>query len=62
MECDDVWLDTAGKSSQRLETHDAMRKTTESEREAKDQIMKQAIKYNKYARHGGRRYHNSQRV
>ena len=33
-----------------------MRKTTESVREAKDQIMKQVIKYNKYARHGGRRY------
>ena len=30
--------------------------TAESEREAKDQIMKQTIKYNKYARHGGRRY------
>ena len=27
--------------------------TAESEREAKDQNMKQAIQYNKYARHGG---------
>ena len=44
-------LDKADKNSQRLETYDAMLKTTE--REAKDQITKQI---NKYARKGGRRY------
>ena len=33
--------------------------TAESEREAKDQNMKQAIQYNKYARHGGRQYHQN---
>ena len=41
------------ENSQRLETYDAMRKTTESEREAEDQIMEQV---NKYTRNGGRRY------
>ena len=46
-------LDKADKNSQRPETYDAMRKTTESVREAKDQITEQT---NKYARHGGRRY------
>ena len=50
-ECDDAWVDKADKNSQRPETYDAMRKTTE--REAKDQITKQI---NKYARKGGRRY------
>ena len=34
-------LDKADKNSQRPETQDAMRKTTEREREAKDQIMEQ---------------------
>ena len=41
------------ENSQRLETYDAMRKTTESEREAEDQIMEQV---NKYTRNGGQRY------
>jgi hypothetical protein len=49
----DAWVDKADENRQRLETYDAMRKTTESEREAKDQITEQA---NKYARNGGRRY------
>ena len=49
-------LDKADKNSQRPETQDAMRKTTECEREAKDQIMEQVHKYNKYARKGGRRH------
>ena len=52
-ECDEAWLDEADKNSQRLETYDAMRKTTENEREAKDQITEQT---NQYARKGGRRY------
>ena len=46
-------MDKADENSQRLETYDAMRKTTESEREAEDQIMEQV---NKYTRNGGRRY------
>ena len=50
-ECDEAWLDKADKNRQRLETYDAMRKTTL--REAKDQITEQT---NKYARKGGRRY------
>ena len=41
------------KLSQRLETYDAMREMTKSEREAKDQFTEQA---NKYARSGGRRH------
>ena len=49
----DAQVDKADKNSQRLETYDAMRKTTESEREAEDQIIKQV---NKYTRNGGRRY------
>ena len=49
-------LDKVDKNSQRPKTYDAIAHTAESEREAKDQIMKQAIKYNKYARHGERRY------
>ena len=49
----DAWVDKADENSQRLETYDAMPKTTESEREAKNQITEQA---NKYARNGGRRY------
>ena len=48
-----VWVDKADENSQRLETYDVMRKTTESEREVKDQITEQA---NKYACNGGRRY------
>ena len=46
-------MDKADENSQSLETYDAMRKTTESEREAEDQIMEQV---NKYTRNGGRRY------
>ena len=46
-------VDKADENSQSLETYDAMRKTTESEREAKDQTMEQV---NKYTRNGGRRY------
>ena len=55
-EYDDAW---AGQGWQEQSTSGDVRRhahTAESEREAKDQIMKQAIKYNKYARHGGRRY------
>ena len=46
-------VDKADENSQILETYDAMRKTTESEREAEDQIMEQV---NKYTRNGRRRY------
>ena len=46
-------VDKADEDSQSLETYDAMRKTTESEREAEDQIMEQV---NKYTRNGRRRY------
>ena len=49
----DAQVDKADKNSQRLEKYVAMRKTTESEREAEDQIMEQV---NKYTRNGGRRY------
>ena len=49
----DAQVDKADENCQRLETYDAMRKTTESEREAEDQIMEQV---NKYTRNGGRRY------
>ena len=35
----DAQVDKADENSQRLETYDAMRKTTESEREAEDQII-----------------------
>ena len=52
-EYDDAWMDKADENSQCLETYNAMRKTTESEREAKDQITEQI---NKYARNGGRQY------
>ena len=48
-----AWVDKVDENSQRLETYDVMRKTTESEREVKDQITEQA---NKYACNGGRRY------
>ena len=48
-----AWMDKADENSQCLETYDAMRKMTESEREAKDQIM---VQINKYVRNGGRRY------
>ena len=49
----DAWVDKADENRLRLETYDTMRKTTESEREAEDQITEQV---NKYARNGGRRY------
>ena len=49
----DAWVDQADENSQRLEMYYAMRKTTESEREAKDQI---AVENNKSARNGGRRF------
>ena len=48
-----AWMDKADENSQCLETYDAMRKTTESECEAKDQIM---VQINKCVRNGGRRY------
>ena len=53
IEYDDVWVDKTDENSLSLETYDAMRKTTESEREAEDQIMEQV---NKYTCNGGRRY------
>ena len=46
-------MDKADGNSQCLETYDTMRKTTESERKAKDQITEQA---NNSERNGGRRY------
>ena len=46
-------MDKVDENSQCLETYDTMRKTMESEREAKDQITEQV---NKYARNGARRY------
>ena len=52
-ECGDDWMDKADGNSQCLETYDTMRKTTESERKAKDQITEQA---NNSVRNGGRRY------
>ena len=48
-----AWVDEADKKSQCLETYHAKRKTMESEREAKDQIM---VQINKYTCNGGRRY------
>ena len=53
IEYGDTGMDMADENSQYLETYDAMRKTTESEREAKDPITEQI---NKYARNGERRY------
>ena len=41
----DDWMDKANGNSQCLETYDAMRKTMESERKAKDQINEQINKY-----------------
>ena len=38
-------MDKADENSQCLETYDTMRKTTQSEREAKDQITEQINKY-----------------
>ena len=48
-----AWMDKADENSQCLETYDTMRKTTESERDAKDHIMEQV---NKYVRNRRRRY------
>ena len=48
-----VWMNKADDNSQYLETYDAMRKMTENEREAEDQIMEQV---NKYTHNGRRRY------
>ena len=48
-----AWVDEADKKSQCLETCCARRKTMESEREAKDQIM---VQINKYTCNGGPRY------
>ena len=45
----DVWVDKTDENSQSLEMYNAMRQTTENEREAKDQITEQD---NKYARNG----------
>ena len=44
-ECGDDWMDKADENSQCLETYDTMRKTTQSERVAKDQITEQINKY-----------------
>ena len=49
----DDWMDKADGNSQCLETYDTMRKTTESERKAKDHITEQA---NNSVCKGGRRY------
>ena len=40
-----AWMDKADENSQCLETYDDMLKMTESEREAKDQIMVQINKH-----------------
>ena len=45
IEYGDDWMDKADENSQCLETYDTMRKTTESEREAKDQITENINKY-----------------
>ena len=50
-----AWVDKADENSQSLEIYDAMRTTTESEREAKDQITKQV---NKFARNEGPKVEN----
>ena len=44
-ECGDDWMDKADENSQCLETYDTMRKTTQSERVAKDQITERINKY-----------------
>jgi len=49
----DAWLEKADEHRQRLETYDAMRKTTEAERGAKEHITEQA---NKFAQNASRRY------
>ena len=49
----DAWVDTADENSQRPESYKAMHQTTDSEREAKDQITEHI---NNYARNRGRRH------
>ena len=51
----DAWVDKADGNSQSLAMYNATRKTTESEREAKDQIKEQA---KKYARNEGTKVEN----
>ena len=50
-----AWVEKADENSQSLEMYNAMRQTTENEREAKDQIKEQA---NKYARTEGPKVEN----
>ena len=50
-----AWVDKADENSQSLEMYNAIRQTTENEREAKDQITEQA---NKYARNEGPKVEN----
>ena len=50
-----VWVDKTDENSQSLEMYNAMRQTTENEREAKDQITEQD---NKYARNEGPKVEN----
>lgn len=52
----DAWLEKADEHRQRLESYDAMRKTTDAEREAKNHITEQA---HKYANNASRRYRRS---
>ena len=51
----DAWVDKADENSQSLAMYNAMRKTTESEHEAKNQITEQA---NMYARNEGPKVEN----
>ena len=50
-----AWVDKTDENSQSLEMHNTMRKTTKSEREAKDQITEQD---NKYAHNEGPKVEN----
>ena len=50
-----IGWDKADENSQCLETYDTMRKTTESERETKDQITEQINKYVRARRYLGHR-------
>ena len=52
-------VDNADENSLSLEMYDTKLKTTESEREAKDQITEEA---NKYARNGGRRHREPREI
>ena len=51
IEYGDTGMDKADENSQYLETYDAMRKMTESEREAKDPITEQINKYTSKGRY-----------